>query len=79
MTKLIEHEEIDPNSQNERGETALMLACSQGELRDDPSFVEILLKHPKTDVNLGDISGVTAMDLTTYNSVGNSLAFHRSP
>jgi len=79
MEALIKHEDIDPNVQNKRGETALMLACSQGELRDDPSLVEILLTHPNIDVNIGDQRGVTALDLTTYGTVGSVLEFHLNP
>ena len=79
MEYLIQHEDIDPNIQNKRGETALMLACSQGELRDDPTFAEILLSHPRIDANIGDKSGITALDLTTYGKVGSVLEFHLNP
>jgi len=59
-TKIVEkllNKGANVNAQNYNGNTALILASSNGRTE----IVEMLLKHPKIDVNLNDASGYTAL------------------
>jgi hypothetical protein len=54
---LLQHEEINVNVQDEKGDTALMYAVKEGNL----DIVQALLEHPRIDVNLQNNDGHNAL------------------
>lgn len=48
---------IDPNSRNEKGQTALVLALREG----SPKTCEVLLENPQTRIDLANAAGETAL------------------
>jgi ankyrin repeat protein len=59
---LLQHEEINVNVQDEKGDTALIWAAEKGRTE----VVKRLLKHPLIDVNVQDNIGQTALMLSVY-------------
>ena len=61
---LLQHEGINVNVQNEKGDTALMLAAKEGNL----AIVKELLRHKEIDVNVQNNIGQTVLMLAVYES-----------
>jgi len=54
---LLERKDVDPNTQDEEGHTALFDAAAYGHI----DVVKALLQHNDTDINLGDGYGNTPL------------------